>query len=123
MKQTASKSLPQSPVISAEMTSLLAKTDTAEKAALKALADFEKKQSAYKEALQNEPAKNVLRQIRSAVKIAKLTCKIKREEYKLAKSEYRFARKAAKKDGQKAGREAVVATVGTSGPKARKAKA
>jgi hypothetical protein len=97
MKQTASNSLEQSPTILADMNTLITKMDKAEKAALKALADFEKKQSAYKEALHGEHSKNILLQIWSAMKIAKLTCKIKRIEYKLAKSEYRFAKKAAKK--------------------------
>jgi hypothetical protein len=122
MKQTASKSPKQSTPVSPGMKSLIAKTDKAEKAALQAYADFEKKQNAYKEALQNDSAKNVLLQVRAAMKIARLTYKIKQTEYKLAKSEYKFAKKAAKKADQKAGKEVAVTAVAASKPKMKKVK-
>ena len=113
MKQTTSNSLQQSPAILSDLNTLATKMDKAEKAALKAFADFEKKQSAYKEALHGEPAKNILLQIWSAMKIARLTYKIKRIEYKLAKSEYRSAKKTAKK-AEKENAEAVAASTSPS---------
>ena len=94
--------------VSPVLNTLKQKADSAEKAAEKAFVDFEKKQAACKEALQNEPAKNAFFQIWTAMKIAKLTYKIKRAALKLAKYDYKFAKKAAKKLGQKANKESVV---------------
>lgn len=120
MKQTASKS-PKKPVTvnaSSDLKALIAKAEKTEQAVLKAHLDFEKKQTAYKEALQNEPAKNVFFRIWSAMKIARLAYKIKRTEYKLAKNEYKYAKKAAKK-GNKGD---VAPAVSISKPKEKKTK-
>ena len=87
------------------------------------LQTLKKKQTAYKEALQNEPAKNVFFQIWTAMKIAKLTFKIKRAALKLAKYDYKFAKKAAKKLGQKASKESVVTEANASKQVEKKAKA
>ncbi len=108
MKQAKQNTTTTQKSISPTFNTLKQTADTAEKAAEKAYADFEKKQAAYKEALHNEPAKNVFFQIWSDMKIAKFTFKIKYASLKLAKYDYKFAKKAAKKLGQKANKESVV---------------
>ncbi|MCC6282008.1 MAG: hypothetical protein IT262_15500 [Saprospiraceae bacterium] len=97
--------------------------DNAEKAVVKAYSELEKKQSAHKESLQNESDKHVVFQLWSVMRIAKFAFKIKRTELKLAKSDYKFAKKAAKKAGQKANKESVVAETHASKPVEKKKKA
>lgn len=123
MKQEKQNTTTTQKSVSPALNTLKQKVESAEKAAEKAYADFEKKQTAYKEALQNEPAKNVFFQIWSAMKIAKLTVKIKRAAFKLAKYEYKFAKKAAKKMGQKANKETVVTEANASKQVEKKVKA
>lgn len=120
MKQTAVKTPKRT--VSPALKTLTDKVNKADQAAEKAYADFEKKQSAYKETVENESAKNVLFQAWTAVKIARLTYKIKRAEYKLAKSNLRFAKKAAKKDDQKTGKEVAATVVPAPKPKVKKVK-
>jgi len=123
MKQAKQNTTTTQKSASPALNTLKQKADSAEKAAEKAFADFEKKQTAYKEALQNEPAKNVFFQIWTDMKIAKLTFKIKRAALKLAKYDYKFAKKAAKKLGQKASKESVVTEANASKQVEKKAKA
>lgn len=123
MKQEKQNTTTTQKSVSPALNTLKQKADNAEKAAEKAFADFEKKQAACKEALQNEPAKNTFFQIWTAMKIAKLTYKIKRAAFKLAKYDYKFARKAAKKKGQKANKETVVTEANASQQVEKKAKA
>lgn len=123
MKQAKQNTTTTQKSVSPALNTLKQKADSAEKAAEKAFADFEKKQTAYKEALQNEPAKNVFFQIWTDMKIAKLTFKIKRAALKLAKYDYKFAKKAAKKLGQKASKESVVTEANASKQVEKKAKA
>jgi len=123
MKQAKQNTTTTQKSVSPALNTLKQKADSAEKAAEMAYADFEKKQIAYKEALQNEPAKNVFFQIWSAMKIAKLTYKIKRTALKLAKYDHKFAKKAVKKGGQKANKESVVTEVNASKQVEKKVKA
>lgn len=123
MKQAKQNTITTAKSGSPALNTLKQKADSAEKAAEKAYSDFEKKQTDYKEALQNEPAKNVFFQIWTDMKIAKLTFKIKRAALKLAKYDYKFAKKAAKKLGQKASKESVVTEANASKQVEKKAKA
>ena len=123
MKQAKQNTTTTQKSASPALNTLKQKADSAEKAAEKAYSDFEKKQTDYKEALQNEPAKNVFFQIWTDMKIAKLTFKIKRAALKLAKYDYKFAKKAAKKLGQKASKESVVPEANASKQVEKKAKA
>jgi hypothetical protein len=73
------------------------KAVAAEKSAERALTDYEAKNAAYDEALKHPTDKATLRELRASAKIAKLTHRIRRIEYKLAKSQWKSAAKADKK--------------------------
>lgn len=77
----------------------------AEKSVQKARADYDKKSTAYEDALKQQSDKITILSLQVAAKIARWTFKIKRMQYKLAKANWKAAEKAGKKAELKASKE------------------
>ncbi len=73
------------------------KSETAKKAAAKALISYEKQLAACEEARDKKLDKNAIFELVTALKIAKFVWKIKKTEQKLAKHHLKAAEKAAPK--------------------------
>lgn len=105
MKNTDQKSKVSLASSSPAADTLQNKVAATEKSVQKAWTDYEKKNTAYEDALNQQSDKITLAGLRAATKIARFVYKIKRVEHKLAKVDLKALVKATKKAEQKASKD------------------